>query len=107
MKRRTLLQMVFGAITLPSIKIRRPSYVYDWAEGSTDDPAGLVYGSDKPVTVDGKEVTDLPIRRLRTGSDGYVDYLVKRRGQFVVRKIPGSMYAWELVEKRIEGHVRY
>ena len=101
-QRRAWLQMIIGVVTLSIVRVRPPVYLYDWAEGTTTDPKGLRYGPGCCVTINGKDVSHLKIRRCQTGPDGFVDYLRMIDDQIVINHTKGVA-----VEDRIEGHVRF
>lgn len=86
-----------------------PTYTYDWNADPqyTDDPAfrkGLLYGGREVhrVLVDGEDVTDLAITKIRTGKDGYVEYFATNSAGQFIEQPPG-----EFLKVYRHGHVQY
>lgn len=82
MLRRTFMSLVAGLLGLR--KAAPVSHEYDWQERTIDGvKARLPYGGRDVhvVYLDGKDVHDLPIFRLRTGVDGYIDHYVGNYGE--------------------------
>lgn len=55
-------------------------HTYDWHEGRSDDPrfaeTSLPYGlANNRIFLDGQDVTVLPTRKLKTGRDGWIEFL--------------------------------
>jgi hypothetical protein len=95
MNRRSFFGLLTGAAAALGLAPRRePSYFYDWTmppdKPETDDPAFanrfLPRGGPpvNRVTVDGEDVSHLPITLVRTGPDGYVAYQVHKDGRPVI-----------------------
>jgi hypothetical protein len=110
---RPVIDMHGIALAVSSAPPPEPSYTIDWREGTSDHPA---HGGSAPydceanlgvvqrVLLDGADVSNLRICRLRTGRDGFIEMHAAKGGRLMTSADNGGDFV-SVVAKH--GHVVY
>ncbi len=87
-----------------------PIYLFDWNEGFSTHPdyqgeRNLPYGYGNKVTLDGRDISNLYIRRLLTGNHGWVEYrdqpaLFTTDGAEILWHRDHGVVTWEYIPDR-------